>query len=349
MPKNIEIKHIGGLIKEVKQEDRNGVPVGLISGYIATWDIDRGDDQFLRGAFLESIEEHKRKKGRQIRFKDNHGRTIGGFPIDGVYEDNKGLFGTAEVNLEVQQGKELHSLARQGVITDFSIGYSVKDFQIKDGVRIIEKAIIWEGSATDEPMNTEANIIDVKTVTAFKNLPLADRDRPWDSSAANTRIRQFTDSDEEPGTRYKDAYFWYDRENANNFGAYKLPFADVVGGRLVAVPRGIFAAAAAMQGARGGVNIPDNERPSVERHINRYYDKMGLESPFEKGFGVNELEAMSLKDFESYLREGKTLTKSACTLIASRFVRGQSESDLYGQSESGNELLSELKKLNQII
>jgi HK97 family phage prohead protease len=159
---DIETKQFNGKVIEVKEESRNGVKVGLISGYIATWDLDRWDDQFVKGAFLESIAEHKGKK-RQIRFKDHHRRTVGGYPIEGVKEDERGLFGTAEVNLEVQQGFEAFSLAKQGVLVDKSIGFSAIDWEIKDDIRIIHKAIVWEGSIVDEPMNEKANIVEVKS------------------------------------------------------------------------------------------------------------------------------------------------------------------------------------------
>lgn len=164
MPQDIEVKQIGGHVLEVKQEERNGVPVGLISGHIATFDVDRGNDQFQKGAFIESLQEHQAKR-RQIRFKDSHGRTVGGFPIETVREDEKGLFGIAEVNLDVQQGREAFSLAKQGVLSDFSIGFSSLDDEFKDGIRIIKKAIVWEGSIVDEPMNTAANVIEVKEMS----------------------------------------------------------------------------------------------------------------------------------------------------------------------------------------
>jgi HK97 family phage prohead protease len=350
MPKqNIEVKQIGGLIQEVKQEQRNGVPVGLIAGYIATWDLDRGDDRFVKGAFAESIIAHK-KKNRPIRFKDNHGRTVGGFPVDGVFEDDKGLFGTAEVNLEVQQGRELFSLVKQKVISDFSIGFSTQEFEINNGTRIIEKAIIWEGSAVDEPMNSEANIVSFKAATPFRDLSLADRDRPWDANSALSRVKQLTDSEEKPGKDYKDGFFWFDRADKENFGAYKLPFADVIDGKLVAIPRGIFAAAAAMQGARGGVDIPDAERAAVERHINRYYNKMDLESPFEKsGLGVTELETMTKKDVEEYLRNSGLFSRKASKYITSQFIEYQCDADKGGQCDAGKGLMEELKKLTETL
>lgn len=164
---NIETKIFNGRITDVKQIERNGVKIGTISGYIATWDLDRGNEQFVKGAFAKSLAEHK-KKNRQIRFKDHHGRTIGGYPINQVKEDDIGLFGIAEVNLEVQQGRELHSLARQGVIVDKSIGFTaLEEDTAEDGRRLIKEAIVWEGSGVDEPMNEKANIIEVKS--AIKN------------------------------------------------------------------------------------------------------------------------------------------------------------------------------------
>lgn len=170
MPVQIETKIIGGTVVEVKQDERNGVPVGIIEGYIATWDVDRGDfwgikDQFVRGAFADSILEHK-GRNRQVRLKDHHRRTVGGFPIDTVREDAKGLFGVGEVNLKVQQGSDLHSLSKQGVLTDFSIGFSVDESSLdeQNDLRTITKATIWEGSVVDEPMNPFANITDVKSL-----------------------------------------------------------------------------------------------------------------------------------------------------------------------------------------
>ena len=161
-----EVRFLGGRITEVKQEDRNGVAVGIIEGYIATWDVDEGDffgvkDQFKKGAFVESILEHI-QRGRQIRLKDHHGRTVGGFPIEFVKEDERGLFGVGEVNLEVQQGMEVYKLAKQGVLVDFSIGFSAQESERDDDIRIITKAIIWEGSVVDEPMNRAAQITQVK-------------------------------------------------------------------------------------------------------------------------------------------------------------------------------------------
>ena len=61
-----EIK-IGGRITDVKEKTRNGVKVGTVEGYIATFDVDRGSwgvkDQFMPGAFTKAIARHQ-KDGR---------------------------------------------------------------------------------------------------------------------------------------------------------------------------------------------------------------------------------------------------------------------------------------------
>ena len=79
-------------------------------------------------------------------------------------------------------------------------------------------------------------------VTSFQDLPLADRDRAWDGDAAEKRVRSWAGADDEPTEKYRDAHVWYDADKKDNFTAYKLLVADVVDGKLVAVPHGVMAA-----------------------------------------------------------------------------------------------------------
>jgi hypothetical protein len=119
-------------------------------------------------------------------------------------------------------------------------------------------------------------------VTAFGDLPLADRDRRWDSAAAEKRVRAWAKAEDEPNERYRDAHVWYDAEAKQNFTAYKLLIADVVDGSLVAVPRGVMAAGAVMDGSRGGVDLPHKDIDRVKSHLAKYYAKMGEEPPWER-------------------------------------------------------------------
>jgi len=120
------------------------------------------------------------------------------------------------------------------------------------------------------------------TVVRYQDLPLGDRDKAWDGNAAEKRVRKWASAEGEPNTSYRDAHVWYDGSAPENFGSYKLLIADVVGGRLTAMPRGVMAAGAVMQGSRGGVDLPEDDVPRVRGHLARYYDKMGDDPPWER-------------------------------------------------------------------
>ncbi len=119
-------------------------------------------------------------------------------------------------------------------------------------------------------------------VTAFQDLPLADRERAWDGDAAEKRVRRWAGAEDEPNEKYRDAHVWYDADNKDNFTAYKLLIADVVRGELQAVPRGVMSAAAVMQGSRGGVDLPERDIDRVKSHLAKYYHKMDETPPWEK-------------------------------------------------------------------
>jgi hypothetical protein len=121
------------------------------------------------------------------------------------------------------------------------------------------------------------------TVVKFQDLPLADRRRRWSGDAANKRVRKWAGAEDGPNPKYRQAFVWYDGERKDRFTAYKLQIADVIDGKLKAVPRGVMIAAAVMQGSRGGIDLPKKEIPRVRSHLARYYEKMGEEAPWERG------------------------------------------------------------------
>jgi hypothetical protein len=120
------------------------------------------------------------------------------------------------------------------------------------------------------------------SVTSFQDLPVADRNREWDGAAAEKRVRRWADAQDEPNAKYRSAHVWYDRTKKDNFTAYKLLVADVIGGQLTAVPRGVMAAGAVIQGSRGGVDLPEAEIPRVKNHLAKYYRKMGDTAPWQR-------------------------------------------------------------------
>ncbi|KQC36678.1 hypothetical protein [Frankia sp. ACN1ag] len=119
------------------------------------------------------------------------------------------------------------------------------------------------------------------SVTPFKDLPLADRTRAWNGAAAEKRVRRWAEAQDAPNGKYREAHVWYDQEKKDEFTGYKLLIADVIDGELTVVPRGVMAAAAVMQGSRGGVNLPAADITRARNHLAKYYKKMGDDAPWE--------------------------------------------------------------------
>lgn len=332
-------------LKEFSEEDG----IFTFKGYASTFgNIDLGGDRVARGAFAETI---RLQKNLPVLWQHRHDDPIGIFTE--LREDGKGLFVQGQLPKDdtFVSGRVIPQM-KIGSINKMSIGYSVEDFSYDGDVRDLNKLHLWEISLVTIPMNPEAAVTDMKSVVPFQDLPMADRDLAWDSTAAIARVRAATDSDDEPSSMYRRAFLWYDNENAENFGAYKLPIADVVDGRLVAVPRAIFAAAAVLRGARGGVDIPDADRTGVIRHVERYYRKMDLESPFQEsaGFRIDDLKSLTERDIEKLLKRGvsmnTTTAKMVVNAIKSELGRdGSGEGDREG--EKWADILDKVKSITE--
>ena len=120
------------------------------------------------------------------------------------------------------------------------------------------------------------------SVVSFGDLPLGDRNRRWDGTAAEQRVRKWAGATEEPNLKYRRAHVWYDGGAKDNFTAYKLLIADVVDGTLTAMPRAIMAAAAVIQGSRGGIDLPQQDIARVKSHLAKYYRKLGETPPWQR-------------------------------------------------------------------
>lgn len=78
---------------------------------------------------------------------------------------------------------------------------------------------------------------------------------------------------------------WYDpgedpeHDPPHKKGAYKLPHHEVIDGRLRVVWRGVVAAMAVVNGARGGVDMPAKDRRAVYEHLAGHYHQFEEEPP----------------------------------------------------------------------
>lgn len=179
---------------------------------------------------------------------------------------------------------------KDGILKGVSVGLGDVEVENDKGTLTVSSGDIIELSLTPTPAFKSAEITSVFSVVPFQDLPMPmidgeiDFSRPWNSTAAVNRVRSFFNIEDNAPDDYKKAFLWYDSENKDNLTAYKLPIADIVDGKLVAIPRAIFAASAAISGARGGVNISQEDKNGIVSALNRYYKKMDRPSPFENGF-----------------------------------------------------------------
>jgi hypothetical protein len=63
----------------------------------------------------------------------------------------------------------------------------------------------------------------------------------------------------------------------------RLLFADVIGGKLKAVPRGVMIAGAIIDGARGAIDLPKADADRVKSRLANDYRKVDESAPWERG------------------------------------------------------------------
>lgn len=138
----------------------------------------------------------------------------------------------------------------------------------------------------------------LKAVIPHKRHPLATAGTAWNASAAESRVRRWAggpEKDDVDFEKYRQAFTWYDTRDAENFRAYKLPHHDLVDGGLKTVLRGVQTAMGALLGARGGVDIPDDDRQGVYDHLKSHYMEFDKEPPELKEYAVDDLAEMDVK------------------------------------------------------
>ena len=270
---------------EVKEVSADGTFTGYGSVF-GNMDSDR--DVIAPGAFAGSL---KKKGASKVKLLWQHDprQPIGVW--EEMSEDKRGLKVTGRllINQGVPKADEAYALLKAGALDAMSVGFSTtqQDWEIDDKkrVRVIKNLDLWEISLVTFPANARARITRVKSGVPFQDLGMTDRGRPWDSAKADERVRQWaggsTNIADMDWVKYSQEFLWYDGDNAEDVASYKLQVADVISGDLQVIPRGVFAAAGALLGARGGVDIPDEAKQRAMSHLDRYYSKLDMESPFK--------------------------------------------------------------------
>lgn len=306
---------------------------GIVEAVVAVFgNLDSGDDVVIPGAFSKTLAE----RFNRVRVLDNHNmdsimRVIGKplearelgrteLPIEVLAkapDATGGLWTKTQYLLDTPEGAGAFKRIASGAVTEYSFAYDavqVEFVKAADGrtIRKLKEVRLWEYGPVIWGMNSATATVALKTATPYHgDLPLAERERPWDSTEAVGRVRAWAGVDgNSPDWRaFARAFLWHDEDAPENLTSYKLPYCDVIGGELTAVPRGIFAAA----GGRGVLqaDIPDADRERVVATVNRWYTRMARE------FEDDTITSPLLKAIEDapQVKSGRVLSQASADKI----------------------------------
>lgn len=156
--------------KDIKLSIKDVSEAGQFEGYAAAFNNeDLGGDVITPGAFSKTINENPIVP---ILWGHSAKEPIGVNQL--MSEDLKGLKVSGQLAMDVQRGREVHSLMKMGAVKGLSIGYDpvIVDYSRmeKDNVRILKEVKLWEYSLTPFPMNPEATVTTVKTMADLEQL-----------------------------------------------------------------------------------------------------------------------------------------------------------------------------------
>jgi len=300
------VKFLVGETKEFDEEERTDI------GLISTITPDRDMEIMLpSGCKLDNF-----RKNPVVQYAHNHQLLPIGKALWIKATDTGLIAKTKYANTEF--ANDIWELKKGGFLNAYSVGYiplsytedekEIEQIKAKYGIqedvlvrRVTKEWELLEYSVCNVPANPEALTLMMKTVKskAMKDiiddmveksicgdneLPI-DEESSWDGNNAVIRARRWAssdgsgDKDKVDFEKYKKVFVWRDDTDKENFTAYKLPFADIKEGKPTAIWRGVVAAMAAVLGARGGVDIPEEDRKKAYNFLAGYYKKLDREVP----------------------------------------------------------------------
>lgn len=215
-------------------------------------------------------------------------------------EATGGVKATTKFFLDTPEGAGAFARIKNGGLREWSYGFDALDVDMSTvtyrgkkvrarnlrTIKLYEYSPVLWGLAESATLSAKKDVPDeaedalppstpeTKAVTSFQDYPLAGRDRRWDSSAAEKRIREWAGGEDDMDwAKYALAFMWHDSENPETYGAYKLPYIDIVSDEPHAVPRAIFTLTSATRGV-DAADIPEEEKERIRNHVRRYYAKM---------------------------------------------------------------------------
>lgn len=151
LTKQIEFKDM-----EIKfSKDKEGVFSGWASKFNG---IDSYNDTIVTGAFGETL-NHRSDPVAMLWMHDPK-TPIGQWTK--LEEKSEGLWVEGELCLDHSVASDAYSLLKEGIVSGLSIGFSVKDSEVVDGVRNIKSVDLVEISLVQRPADKQARVEEIK-------------------------------------------------------------------------------------------------------------------------------------------------------------------------------------------
>jgi hypothetical protein len=135
--------------------------------------------------------------------------------------------------------------------------------------------------------------------SGWHGLPLAPRDAVFDNDDAVQRITQWAGNDP---AKLNQAFMWRDSTQPPAAAqSYRLPFGDIINGKLTLVFHAIYAAAALISGAHGGLpGISEEDKNQLRNTISAIYPEMAkafndpnIRAPWDRAAAMEGQHAMT--------------------------------------------------------
>jgi uncharacterized protein DUF6582 len=114
--------------------------------------------------------------------------------------------------------------------------------------------------------------------SGWRGLPLAPRDAVFDNDDAVKRIAAWAAVSPQGADvdKLRRAFLWHDTQQSPTVTtSYRLPIGDIINGELTMVYHAIYAAAALLSGAHGGLpDVPNQDRDDLRNVISEIYPEM---------------------------------------------------------------------------
>lgn len=155
---------------------------GFFEGYACLFDkADLGGDVIRKGAFTKSLQQ-RGQTGIKLLYQHDPNQPVGQWL--NIREDEKGLFVQGQLATGVEKAREIHTMMKAGILDGLSIGFRTvigrKDSQ--SGLRHLIELDLWEISIVTFPMQPDARISSVKSIT--------DQDVPLTTSLSKRELER---------------------------------------------------------------------------------------------------------------------------------------------------------------